>query len=170
LPFTVKVKAAPPALAAVGLRSVVAGAGLLIVKVWILDEPPPGVELYTVTEAVPAVAISVAAIAAVNCVDDTNVVVRFAPFQRTIDPGTKPVPLTASANEAPPAVPEAGLRLVVIGAGLLIVKISVLEVRLEAGMYTVTEAAPDAAMSAAATAAVNCVEDTNVVMRFEPFH
>ena len=33
----------------------------------------------------------------------TNVVVWFAPFQRTIAPDTKPVPLTVSVNAWPPA-------------------------------------------------------------------
>ena len=43
----------------------------MIVKVRALEVPPPGVGLNTVTEAVPAVAISAAVIAAVNRVEDT---------------------------------------------------------------------------------------------------
>ena len=77
----------------------------------------------TVTEAVPAAAISEARIAAVNCVADPYVVVRFDPFQRTTEPFTKFVPFTVSVKAAPPAVAELGLRLDVVGSGLLIVKV-----------------------------------------------
>ena len=80
--------------------------------------PPPGVGLKTVTEAVPAAAISEARIAAVNCVADPYVVVRFDPFQRTTEPFTKFVPLTVNVNPAPPMVAELGLMLVVVGTGL----------------------------------------------------
>ena len=47
---------------------VVAGTGLdaLIVNVWLLDVPPPGVGLNTVTEADPADAMSAAVIEAVS--------------------------------------------------------------------------------------------------------
>jgi hypothetical protein len=72
-PVTVKVKADPPAVADAGLIVVSTGAGLgaMIVKVCALDVPPPGVGLNTVTEAVPAVAMSAAVMAAVSCVADT---------------------------------------------------------------------------------------------------
>ena len=43
------------------------------------DGPPPGAGLTTVTVAVPALAISLAGIAAVRLVALPNVVVRFAP-------------------------------------------------------------------------------------------
>jgi len=69
LPLTVSIKPAPPAVAELGLRLVVVGTGLsgtLIVKVWELEVPPPGVGLKTVTLAVPAVAMSAARIAAVS--------------------------------------------------------------------------------------------------------
>ena len=69
VPLTVKVKAAPPAVADEGLRLVVVGTGLsgtLIVKVWVLEVPPPGAGLNTVTMAVPAVAMSAARIEAVS--------------------------------------------------------------------------------------------------------
>src|SRR5438067_984966 len=47
-----------------------------------LDVPPPGGGLKTVTCAVPAVKRSVAGIVALNCVAETKVVARAAPFQR----------------------------------------------------------------------------------------
>jgi hypothetical protein len=166
----VSVNPAPPAVAEVGLRLVVAGTGLLIVKVWALEVPPPGVPFTTVTEAVPAVAMSAAVIAAVTWVEETYVVVRFDPFQFTVEPETKPVPFTVSVNPAPPAVAEAGLRPVVVGTGLLIVKVWALEVPPPgAGFTTVTWAVPAVAMSAAVITAVNWVEETYVVARLDPF-
>ncbi len=74
VPFTVSVNATPPAVRDVGLMLVIAGTGLLaalIVKVWALEVPPPGAEVNTVTEAVPAAAMSAAVIAAVSCADET---------------------------------------------------------------------------------------------------
>lgn len=60
VPLTVNVKALPPAVAEVGLIDVVVGAGLLIVRVWPPEVPPPGEGLNTVIDAVPAVAMSAA--------------------------------------------------------------------------------------------------------------
>ncbi len=77
----------------------------------------------TVTCVVPAVAMSVAGIAAVSCVEETNVVVRFAPFQRTTEALTKLLPFTVNVKAAPPAVAEVGLMPVVAGTGLLTVKV-----------------------------------------------
>jgi len=47
------------------------------------DVPPHG--LATVIEAVPGLAMRVADTVAVSCVEETNVVVRFAPFHRTTE-------------------------------------------------------------------------------------
>ena len=69
VPFTVRVKALPPAVAEEGLMLVVVGTGLfgtLIVKVWALEAPPPGAGLKTVTLTEPAEAMSVARIEAVS--------------------------------------------------------------------------------------------------------
>ncbi len=69
-PFTVSVKAEPPAVRDVGLILEIAGTGLgaMIAKDWALEVPPPGAGLYTVTVAVPAVTMSEAGIAAVSWV------------------------------------------------------------------------------------------------------
>jgi hypothetical protein len=67
--------------------------------------------------------ISEAGIAAVNWVEETNVVVRSEPFHLTTDPEMKLVPLTVNVKADPPAVAEEGLRFVVVGKGLLIVKV-----------------------------------------------
>src|ERR1700722_19607597 len=67
VPVRVNVKAAPPSVAEVGPREVMAGAeAALIVNDRLPDVPPPGGGFVTVTFAVPAVAISAAVMAAVN--------------------------------------------------------------------------------------------------------
>jgi hypothetical protein len=164
LPLTVSVNAAPPAVRDEGLKLVVVGRGLsgtLIVKVWPLEVPPPGVGLKTVTLAVPAVAMSAARIDAVTWVALTYVVVRFVPFHLTTELEMKLVPFTVSVKADPPAVAELGLRLVVVGRGLsgtLIVKVWALEVPPPGvGLKTVTLAVPAVAMSAAAIEAVSWV-------------
>jgi len=125
-PFTVKVKAGPPAVALEGDKDVKLGTRLVIVNVTALEVPPPGEGLKTVTLAEPAVATSAAAIVAVNRVLLINVVILLPAFHWTVEALTKPVPLTVSENAPPPAVAEAGLRLVIAGTGLsgvLIVKV-----------------------------------------------
>ena len=122
VPLTVSVKAGPPAVVDAGFKllSVATGLGAgSIVKVRALDSPPPGALLKTVTLAVPAEAISAAVIAACSCVLETKVVVRSTPFQRTIEtPPTKFEPLTTSVKAGPPAVVDAGFKLVRVGTGL----------------------------------------------------
>lgn len=85
--------------------------------------PPPGAGFVTVTLTGPAVAISAAVIVALICVELTKVVALAAPLNFTIDPGTKPVPLTVRVKPAPPAVALVGESEDVVGAGLLIVKV-----------------------------------------------
>lgn len=62
----------------------------------------------TVTDAVPAVAMSLAGTAAVNCVALPNVVVSATPFQCTAEVLMKFVPVTVSVKAAPPALAEEG--------------------------------------------------------------
>src|SRR4029077_418429 len=100
VPVAVRVKAAPPAAALVGDSDVSVGAGLLTVNVTAAEVPPPGVGEKTVTEGVPAVAISAAVMAAVSCVLLTKVVVRLLPFQRTTEPDTKLVPVAVRVKAA----------------------------------------------------------------------
>jgi hypothetical protein len=57
-PFTVRVKAGPPAVALLGTIELIEGTGLLTVNVIAFDVPPPGRAFTTVTETVPAVLIS----------------------------------------------------------------------------------------------------------------
>jgi hypothetical protein len=122
MPLTVSVNAAEPATALEGESELIVGTALSITKEIAFDVPP-GAGFVTVTLTVPAVAISAAVIAAVNCVALANVVVLAAPFNFTTDVDTKPVPLTVRVKAAPPAVALAGEREVSVGAGLLMVKV-----------------------------------------------
>jgi hypothetical protein len=120
VPLTVRVKAAPPAVAEVGEMLDTDGTGLgvaLTVNVCAFEVPPPGVGLNTVTVAVPVAAMSLAGIAAVNWVEETKVVARADPFHRTTEPLMKFVPLTVRVKAAPPAATELGVSDVVAGEG-----------------------------------------------------
>lgn len=80
-----------------------------------------GAELVTATLAVPALAMSIAAIAAVNCVALINVVGLATPLNVTTEPKAKPEPLTVNVNAGPPAVALDGVSDVIAIFGLLIV-------------------------------------------------
>jgi len=169
-PFTVSVNAPEPASVLDGDSELIVGGGLLMVNAAALVDPPPGVGLNTVTFTVPPVAMSLAKIAAVNCVALTKVVVRPAPFQRTTEVETKVVPFTVNVKAAPPAVVLVGEMLVSVGKGLLMVKVCGLEVPPPGvGLNMVTLTLAPAATSLAEIAAVNCVALTKVVVRPVPF-
>jgi len=122
--------------------------GLLIVKVSPPDVPPPGDGFTTVTEAVPAVVMSLAKMAAVTCVALTKVVARALPFHCTAELETKLVPVTVSVNAAPLAVALEGESELAVGAGLLMVKVREFDAPpLGEGLTTVTEAVPAVAGS-----------------------
>jgi hypothetical protein len=118
-PFTVSVKAAPPAVALAGEMEVTVGLGLLIVNVSEFDGPPPGGGFVTITGTVPAVARSVVRIWAVTLMLLTKVVTRAELFQLTVAPGTKFEPFTVSVKPAEPAVLLDGESDVSTGTGLL---------------------------------------------------
>jgi len=121
VPFTVRVKAPLPAVDDEGNSEVIEGVdclGSLMVKPALPEVPPPGAGLNTVTWAVPADAISPAAIPACSCVPLTYVVVRLDPFQFTTDPLINPLPFTVRVKAAVPAVAETGDREVIDGTGL----------------------------------------------------
>ena len=92
--------------------------GVLIVNGRLPLVPPPGAGENTVTEALPGVAMSEAEISARSCVALTNVVVRFTPVHRIMEPLTNPLPDTVSVNPGPPPVAEAGDSTVTDGTGL----------------------------------------------------
>jgi hypothetical protein len=111
IPWKIPFNGLPELPDGAGLSKVIVGSMLSeIVKVCALDVPPPGVGLKTVTDAVPAVAMSEAGMAAVNCIAETNVVVRLDPFHCTTELLSKLLPFTVRVNAAPPAVAELGLK------------------------------------------------------------
>jgi len=170
LPFTVKVKAAPPAVALDGAREPMEGPALLTLNAELPEVPPPGAGVDTVTWAVPGVATSVAGMAALNCVAPTNVVVRADPFQLTTELLTNPLPFTVKVKAAPPTVAVDGDRELMEGTGLLTLNAELPDVPPPgAGFDTVTWAVPVVATSVAGMAAFNCVAPTNVVVRADPF-
>src|SRR6476620_3478731 len=84
LPFTVSVKAGPPAAALLGESVVNVGVeALLIVKVRALETAPPG--FCTVTEALPAAAMSAAGIAEIGRAAVWTRVVRVARMPLTAE-------------------------------------------------------------------------------------
>jgi hypothetical protein len=88
-----------------------------MVKIIALEAPPSGAGLVTVTAGVPVEAMLAAGMAAVNCVELTNVVVGAAPPKLTIEDATKFVPLIVSVKATPPATVLFGEIVVIVGVG-----------------------------------------------------
>src|SRR5271154_3556843 len=80
-----------------------------------MEVPPPGAGLLTVTAIVPVEAMLAAGMAAVNCVELTNVVAGADPPKLTIEAATKLVPLIVSVEAAPPATEVFGEIEVIAG-------------------------------------------------------
>src|SRR5262249_51238723 len=110
-PVAVSVEALLPAVTLGGLRLLMLGVGFTRATVSgrAADVPPPGAGVNTVMLGVPAPAISLAGMAAVSCVDETNVVVRPAPLTCTIELFVKFEPVAVRVKAAPPADAAAGL-------------------------------------------------------------
>lgn len=154
-PFSVKVNAAPPTVALVGDIEVRVGTTLFTGNSTAPLDPPPGAGLLTTTGKDPAVAMSGAVTAIVTCVELTNVTVLAAALNVPVAPLTKLEPLMVRVKAAPPAVALVGENDVIVGTGLLTVKLLVIEVPPPgAGLVTVTPKVPAVAMSAAVIAAV----------------
>jgi len=121
--------------------------------------PPPGAGFVTVTLNVPAVAISVAVIAAFTCVALTNVVVLAVPLKFTTEDEFKFVPFTVRVKAVPPFVALVGERDVIAGTGLFTVKEELMEVPPPgAGFKTVTLSVPAVAMSVAGTTSTAAIQ------------
>jgi len=82
-----------------------------------LEVPPAGAGLVTVTANVPIETMLEAGMAAVNCVELTNVVAATAPPKLTIEDATKFVPLIVSVKAAPPATTLFGEIVKIVGVG-----------------------------------------------------
>src|SRR5580658_10102707 len=109
-----------PAMAQPGSRELIAGTGLgplVMEKFMAFEVPPAGAGLVTVTAGVPAETMLEAGMAAVNCVELTNVVADAAPPKLTIEDATKLVPLIVSVKAAPPTAALFGEIVVIAGVG-----------------------------------------------------
>ena len=80
-----------------------------------LEMPPLGAGLVTVTAGAPVETMLAAGMAAVNCVEFTNVVAVADPPKLTIEVATKLVPLIVSVKAAPPATVVFGEIVVIVG-------------------------------------------------------
>lgn len=174
LASTPRMNAADPAATLGGKSVAIAGVGSGVVdgatvKGEDREDNDGIVELDTVMVADPGKAVSVAEIAAVNCVALTKVVWRGEPFQFTTSPfGTKLVPFTVNVM---PAGLQAGVVFDMLeGAesevmvGRTIGNEMVLEVfALDGGLATATFTVSTEVIFAAVTPAVSCVGLTNVV-------
>jgi hypothetical protein len=99
---------------------VITGAAAMVKVTGFDVAPPQELEVTTVIEAVPAVAISDAGTVAVTCVEETNVVTSEVAFHFTVEPDTKFVPLTVNVNCGPPAVAQVGLSELIVGVALMV--------------------------------------------------
>jgi len=154
----VRVKAPLPAVTLAGFRLLMFGVGFTRVTVSgrAADVPPPRAGVNTAMLGVPAAAISLAGMAAVSCVDETNVVVRPAPLTWTIELLAKLDPVTVRVKAAAPADAAVGLMLDRTGAGggAVMVKARALEVPPpDPGVDTLIWAGPALAISVAGTLA-----------------
>jgi hypothetical protein len=173
VPFTVNVNAPEPVITPPGNNEVIVGEGfgaVLILKLIAFDVPPPGVRFETVIGGVPTATTSLARIAAINCVELTNVVTRGVLLIFTVELEMKPVPFTVSVNAPDPAATPVGESEPTVGAGLFTMKAGPLAVPPPGtGFVTVIGKDPAAVfISPAKIAAVSCVAFTNVVARAEP--
>jgi hypothetical protein len=101
----------------VGLNAPVDDGVALIVKFTAFDVPPPGPGLVTVTAARPAEATAAAGIAAVNCVELTNVVATALPPKLMTEEERKLAPLTDRVNAGLPATLLVGDIVEIVGSG-----------------------------------------------------
>jgi hypothetical protein len=138
--------------------------GALIVKGAPVDVTPP---LVTVIVAVPAEAIRLLVTVAVNWVTLKNVVTSTVPFHCTTAPAANPLPFTVNVNSPPPAVADGGLKLLIVGRGLIV---NETPVDVIPTLVTVIATVPAAAIRLLLTVAVNCVAFTNIVGSDDPLH
>src|SRR5580658_1964427 len=115
VPLTVSVNAGPPTVVLAGASEVTVGTGLLIEKAAVPEVPPPGAGFVTVILAEPVLTMSLAGTCAVTWVALTKLVASAVPFQFTVEPLTKPLPLTVSVNAAPATIALGGESELIVG-------------------------------------------------------
>lgn len=146
------------------------GQGTL--KVACFDVPPPGEGFTTVTESCPGVAVASAGTCTVKSEPLTKVALGTStPFQLTFESAVKLEPTILSVNVALSCSLLFGEIVLILGAGLLVLKLIAAEVPPPGdGLTTATFAVPAVEMSDAAMDAVSCDALTKVVVRLLPFH
>jgi hypothetical protein len=172
VPVTTTENPGVPAVAAAGETAVIVGTDSVAVETVKEAAAEFTPALDTVIDAVPALAMSEAGIAAVSCVALTNAVARGDPFQLTTEAFTKFVPVTASVK--PDGLHDGVLLVDVVDddseviAGARIAKGIPLEVPPPGPCVTTpTEALPAPRKSEAGTVAVSCVALIKVVVRVD---
>src|ERR1035438_14939 len=112
-PFTVRVKAGPPAMAEVGLMPLplveMPGETAMTGKATALESAMPGVD--TVMGAEPSMATRETGMVAVNWVALTNLVTSGVRTHWTVEPWTKRSPVTVRVTAGPPATADGGVRV-----------------------------------------------------------
>jgi len=127
--------------------------------------PPPGDELFTATDIVPALERSAAGTTPVSWVAETNCVVIAVPFRSMADPDTKLDPEIVNVVSGAPAAMTEGVTELRVGTGLFTVKFIELEDPPPgAGLDTTTAYCPPLVRSDDCSERVSCVELTNVAV------
>ena len=163
-PLTVRVNAAPPAVADAGEVLVIVGTATAAFTVNVDPGDVPA-ELVTVTVAEPGVAIRLAGTTAVSWVTLTYVLANSVAPHCTVVPESKFVPLIVNVNPAPPAVADEGETLEIVGApSEPLDTVNTAPGDVPAGVVTVTLTEPVVAIRLAGTAAVTCVALTYAVV------
>lgn len=171
MPVTVRLKVAPPTVADVGAMVVIVGTTLFTLKSSAPFDPPPGAGLLTLTAKLPAVAMSGAVTAIVTWVELLKVTVRALPLNVPVAPLTKFEPVMIKLKATPPTVVLLGESDVSVAAGLLTWKFKGAEAPPPGpGLLMMTGKDPAVAMSAAVTAIVTCVAETNVTVLALPLN
>ena len=147
-------------MAELGLRLTIVGDGGTIVKLAGEDVPPLVV---TVTLTFPALANRPAETKAVSCVELPTVAESAVGPKFTVAGPVKFVPVTVKVKAGPPAVAELGFKLVIVGNGGAMGKLTAPDVPPE--VVTVTFTFPALAIRVAGTRAVSCVVLFTVALR-----
>src|SRR5271168_2895685 len=170
VPVRIRLKPALPTRTPVCERDESVGTGFSTGSERVFETPPPGAGSVTVMESVPVAATSAAGMEMAREVAVIEEGVRVEVFTSTEAPLTNPVPAMVSVNVALPARTLAGERDESTGTGLFTCKGSALEVTpFGAGLKTVMESAPAAAMAVAGMVAVSEESVLKTVTAGAPF-